>query len=501
MLKLIDFDTTFFHGEPSVNIIDFDSSKGLIKQAADSRINEYVAGITPQPDRIYIHILAMGAGEYFGANRNADYFPEENLIKWFKTFETSPAHIFKHHINKDPSIAMGQVVFAVYNERMHRVEVIAWVDKQKARDYVAKIEQGELPATSMACHTPYDTCAICNNRARSRSEYCVHLTNELGKTYPDGRKVMAINDGPLKFFDMSMVFRPADVTSGVLQKVAGEVGSGLNRELPALGSAEQAEMLGLTEKTAALKKLSDLIKEIEGEVVGSSASIDALLGKIKDPDDEILNFLIHYDIDDVLHAFSELGISPSVRFFAKLIGQKLCGESVEGIEHLVAGLMKEDPTNVEVPHLIEKTSSHQVKGAIVSRLTPLVKQCSLYPDQAMERSYQPFQGVNDPRNRIGYAGLGPMVEPDPVESYRKLKASIEGENPGLLRTLFTIAGAAVATKWLLSQMIDHKMQEIASKTSHNGNPAVKIVLVKSAQDALTAKRLAKADLLAELRNP
>lgn len=496
MLKVIDFDQSFFHGEPSVNIIDFNSSKGLIKAAADSRISEFASTLTPHPDRIYIHILAMGAGEYFGANRNADYFPEDNLKQWFKTFETSPAHIFKHHINKDPSIAMGQVVFAIYNERMHRVEVIAWVDRQKAYDYVAKIERGEFPATSMACHTPFDTCSICKNKARSRAEYCVHLREKLGRTYPDGRKVMAINDGPLKFFDMSMVFRPADVTSGVLQKVAS---SGLARQVPVIGSAEQAEALGISEKVASLKKLSDLIKEVEGEVVGSASSLDALLSKIKDPDDDILHFLIHYDIDDVLHAFADLGISPSVRFFAKLIGQKLCGEDVAGIEHLVAGLMKEEPAEINVPHMIEKASSYASKAAIISKLTPMVKQCSLLPEQVMERAFA--IAPLPPQSKIGYSGLGPTIEPDPAESYRKMKSSLEGENAGMLKTLFTIAGAAIATKWLLTQMIERKMQQIAAQKQHNSNSAVKIVLVKSAEDALTAKRLTKADFLANLKNP
>ena len=77
MLKLIDIDSSFFNEEPSVTILDLTSSSGLIKKAADDRINAFASSITPRPDRVYVHILAMGAGEYFGANRNADYFPED----------------------------------------------------------------------------------------------------------------------------------------------------------------------------------------------------------------------------------------------------------------------------------------------------------------------------------------------------------------------------------------------------------------------------------------
>lgn len=138
MLKLLDIDPLFFGEEPAVTIVNPEVSGGMLKKAADSRIQEFTSSLKSEPGKIYVHILAMGAGEYYGANRNADYFPESNLIKYHETFETSPAHIFKHHINKNPEIAIGKVIFSVYNERMHRVEVIAWVDKEKGYDYVAK---------------------------------------------------------------------------------------------------------------------------------------------------------------------------------------------------------------------------------------------------------------------------------------------------------------------------------------------------------------------------
>lgn len=490
MLKLIEIDPSFYKEEPTVSILDFSESKGLIKRAADERISQFASSITPDPKKIYVHILAMGAGEYFGANRNADYFPEENLLSYYKTFETTPAHIFKHHINKDPTIAIGQVVFAVYNERMHRVEVIAWIDREKGRDYVEKIERGDFPSTSMACHTPYDVCSICGNRARSRQEYCSHLTTELGRVYPDGRKVMAYNVAPLKFFDMSMVFRPADVTSSVLQKVA----SG-----NAIGSAEMAEAEGLQEKQATFKKLSELIKEVEGEVVASSPSLDKILDRVKDPDDEVLNFLVHYDMHHVLRAFAELGISPSVGFLAKLIGQKICGENVGGIENLVSALLEEEK-DMEIPHMEDPDPMAPSKGAILSALTPFIKSASLYPDVV-------FQRMSDngyfyaPNHGQGYSGNGPEPVESARDTYLRLKDTVKEQSQGhsLLRTLFTIGGAAIAAKWLLSAMIERKMKEVAAQGSQNSMPAVKIVLVKSASDAMAANELAKASLLRGLR--
>lgn len=485
MLKLLDVDQEYFKDEPVVSVLNLEYKDGLTKSAADFRVSDFVSGIKSDPNKIYVHILAMGAGEYFGANRNGDYFPEEVLKKYHQTFVTSPAHIFKHHINKDPSIAIGQVVFAVYNERMHRVEVIAWIDRIKGYDVVEKIEEGQFPNTSMACHTPYDTCSICGNRARSRNDYCTHLRNELGKIYPDGRKVMAINDALLRFFDMSIVFRPADVTSSILQKVAFERG--------VIGSAESAEANDLREKVASLKKLSELIKELEGNVVASSPTLDGVLSRIQDPDHEIIDLLIGFDLHHVIHALSELGISPSIDFFTKLIGKKIAGSDVEGIEILVKGLLREEPDNVQLSHEFPAEIPDR-SPLLLSALAGFAKQASIFPQDVYGRAVAPVGG-------IGYFGNRATVETEPAvpsaeeearEIYRHLKADL---SPGTLKTLFMIGGAAAAAKWILTKLIEEKMnQHRQSSQSHT-----KIVLVKSAQEATFTNNLAKASLLRDLR--
>jgi hypothetical protein len=489
MLKLLDFDPVFFDEQPSVSIIDVKNSKGgFVKSAAaDDRIQNFAKDIKPEADKIYVHILAMGSGEYFGANRNGDYFPEENLKKYHETFFTSPAHIFKHHVNKNPEIAIGKVIFSVYNERMHRVEVIAWVDKNKGYDYVQKIEKGMFPSTSMACHTPYDTCSVCGNRARSRQEYCDHLKTQLGRVMPNGVKVMAINDGPLKFFDMSFVFKPADITSSVMQKVAFA-------ESQVLSSAENAELHGLVEKSAQIKKLSELIKEIEGQVIGSSDSMAAILDRVKDPDEEVIKTLVKFDLHHVIHALAELGISPSIGFFAKLVGQKIAGESVSGIEHLVQGLIKEDSGSLEVPELdMEKgASDFQVKFASEA-LLPFQREASLLPHHVIDRTLSGSIAI--PSNGMGYTGNGPTPIEDPRNTYKFLRQHAQDNEPGLLKTLFLIGGAAVAAKWLLSKIIESKMQEHVNQMN---NKPVKIVLVKSASEAITTTKLVKAAFLRDL---
>ena len=304
---------------------------GLEKSAAADEILEFTKDMKREDGKFYLHINAMGAGEYYGSNRNGDYFPEENLIKWHKTFETSPAHVFRHHVNKDPSIAIGKVIFSFYNHRMHRVELICEVDKVKGAAELAAIEAGNFPMTSMACNTPYDMCSVCGNKAHNRAQYCDHLNGQLNKYLPDGRRVMSLNVGPLKFFDISIVIRPADVTSSVLQKVAGE-------EQIVVGSLQEAEMAGvnygLSKKSSFLKeaveKTADLIKEIPAEISSASDSKDDILNSIvqsvQDPSEDLLEILKDYPLADIIKTFAHMGINPSVEFLIKIIAGKYVGQ-------------------------------------------------------------------------------------------------------------------------------------------------------------------------------
>ncbi len=329
MDKLLD--SASFSDDWQVTLLGAES-QGLEKTAAAEEIMKFTKDMETKDDKFYLHINAMGAGEFYGPNRNGDYFPEENLKQWHKTFETSPAHVFRHHVNKDPSIAIGKVIHSYYNDRMHRVELIAEVCKEAGAPELRAIEEGNYPMTSMACNTPYDVCSICNNKARSRSEYCSHLATQLNTTMPDGKRVMSINSGPLKFFDISVVIRPADVTSSVLQKVAGDD--------ICIGSAEAAELENVNyghDKKASLRKsavekIADMMKIIPGEVDSMSDTQSAILGSVADPEDSILPALYAFELEDIIKTFAFLGINPSVEFLVKIIAGKKFGEQ----EHTIA---------------------------------------------------------------------------------------------------------------------------------------------------------------------
>jgi hypothetical protein len=495
LTKLID-TSSFYRDEPQVTILDpKDLTGSLIKQATDSRIQEFASKITPVQGKTYLHILAMGAGEYYGANRNADYFPESNLIDYHNTFETAPAHIFRNHVNKNPEIAIGQVVYSVYNDRMHRVELIAELWNDKAPDIVDRIESGDWPKTSMACRTPFDVCSICGNKAKTREQYCEHLSEQLGKVFPDGRKVMALNLAPLRFFDISIVFRPADVTSAVLQKIASESA--------VVGSVDEALMAGLNDlplqKSATLKKLSELTKEIDGDVVSIDPSLDNLVSRVSDPQGDVIDVLRNYKLNETFSTFAHLGISPSIGFLAELIGRKLMGEEGRGIGPMAAAYF--DRAGISSLPEFDRDFGEITEPniGIVHAMLPHMQDSSYLPQYVEERvslnkqasTYGFMQGTN-----VGYVGNGPHIEPTMYEKFREQNLKSEEENKsGLMKVLSAIAaigGAALAAKWYITQVIERKMKEQELNKTSDG---VKIVLVKSASDYKLTYKLAKTAMV------
>ncbi len=250
------------YGEPVVRLLNDIGTSGLMEKTAGvhPEILAYKMNLTPDPNKTYVHILALGAGEYYGPNLNNDYFPWKALahdhtttphehIHGYKTFLN--AHAFAHHVNKDPEKAYGDVLLSVLNHKMKRVELIVAIDHEKCiknggGKTLERINNGEFPSTSMGCRVPFDTCSICGKKAKIRPDYCDHMKTEAGKIYADGRKVFVYNDYP-RFFDISFVFIGADRTSFVLEKIASHEktagDSGLGKNLRKNSGTVQAKLL------------------------------------------------------------------------------------------------------------------------------------------------------------------------------------------------------------------------------------------------------------------
>ncbi len=243
--------------------------EGITKHASVG--DDYFRTITPIPGHSIVYVLALGAWETYGENRNGDSFSEfpykeEETPPWiapgdvlpqhYKSFENG--HNFRHHVNKDPNKRVGDVMKSFWNPMMHRVELLIDLDNKKAPDLADRIASGEYPPVSMGTRVKYDVCSICGNRAPTRMQYCDHLKFQMKAVLPDGRVVSALNPSP-KFFDISWVFRPADPTAYMLKKVAEEVAP---YELTGAAAGEYLD--DIEERKIASHKLAVIDKVVQG---------------------------------------------------------------------------------------------------------------------------------------------------------------------------------------------------------------------------------------------
>lgn len=251
---------------------------------------DVISGIKEDPGGVYLLINALGASEVWSCNRNGDAFPEwsikgeapppevgdlisqmarSRIPNWcspapgtygYETF-VSNAHPFIFHQNKDPRKATGRVVAAAYNDKMHRAELVIFLDADKDPDGVRAVRAGEYIPFSMGARVKADFCMApgCGNAARNRSEYCPHIRHMLKHVEPSGVKHMMYNFHPV-FFDISRVRSPADPTAWMLRKVAS---SGM--WTPPSG----IDIVGEALKVARVAKSADIKKEIPAD--GGSA--------------------------------------------------------------------------------------------------------------------------------------------------------------------------------------------------------------------------------------
>ena len=233
----------------SVNCLPLNSASGAMEKVAGApafsewengdQIRKYIGRITKDDRKKYSYVLvnALGAGEYFGSNINADYFPWNALAHegddyGYKTFLR--AHAFQHHINKDPSRAFGIPVLSLLNSRMKRVELIIRLDREKAKvegadGIITRVDNGEFPDVSMGCKVPFDICYVCNHSSKTKDDYCVHMKppDDLRHIYgpnkilENGMRCCVKNTVP-RFFDISFVFIGADKTAKVMAKIASK---------------------------------------------------------------------------------------------------------------------------------------------------------------------------------------------------------------------------------------------------------------------------------------
>ena len=239
-----------------------DDMRALVKRAGHE-FAEACKNIKVARDETALHLIALGATEAYGPNRNGDGFSEDTCKKFHDTF-VKHARWYRNHQNKDQAKSYGYIKASAYNERMKRIELLVMLNATKeaaarngglvADKELEKLARKQDIAVSMACRVPFDKCASCGNEAKNRSEYCTEESCvgphgekrggcrfNLTKVADDGFINHVDNPGA-RWFDMSDVPKGADRTAfafpaDYLQKAA----SGY-----VAGGAELAEMLGIT---------------------------------------------------------------------------------------------------------------------------------------------------------------------------------------------------------------------------------------------------------------
>lgn len=431
--KLLRYEDPFFEntGEPRVQLLEPHRGKAGFYKHASQEVNDYLSTVESCPGKRYVLVLAMSAGEYYGPNRNGDAFaespvkikgewavaPGETLIDHYKTFETHGC-CYRHHINKDPNKKLGDIVKAFYNHKMHRVELLLEVDEDRGNDIVRKLDCGEFPGVSMGCRIRYDVCNICGNQAPTRDQYCEHvngLNPEFGmnQLLPDGRKCFVWNPSPT-LFDISFVFKPADRIGYTMQKVA--YSSPYELKLSAdLGN----EVERLTDKRAALQKLSDIDKIIHGEVVDVNNAglgpselnatkslvkniVPRVIPKMEELPETLLQNMAQHSLPKILSSMNACGMvptSPEIYYVIScqqgLKPRRDIASRIASTQGILADILSAIPQVFDIfeERGLTKVSEALVDNNLVDQISPYTEKRALWSEYVAQKYIPETPGV------------------------------------------------------------------------------------------------------------
>jgi hypothetical protein len=238
---------------------------GLTKHANHGVFTKYLKDFKAPPNKTVIHVLAVGDEEMYGPNRNGDGFSREDNRTAHRSF-VDIGHVFKNHQNDDPFKSVGDVVQSGHHDLMSRIELLLGLDNDKCRREIQALHEGKDIPVSMGSMQDYDVCSICGHQAPTAADHCFHITDLLGQILSDGRRVYMKNPKP-KYFDISIVFKPADRIAYALRKVAEAHGR-------VIGGHELAELVGMgswaNPKFATLKALAAFAKRVPAKLTAAA---------------------------------------------------------------------------------------------------------------------------------------------------------------------------------------------------------------------------------------
>ncbi len=430
MIKYLDY----YPGDEGVEISLI--HPGVLEKTAsyDPELQEFLQKLKPDLKRYFLLVNALGAGEFYGSNRNGDYFPEPALIEHHKTFETLGS-VYRHHRNK-PKLGhrvYGEILYSHYNPSMHRVELVIGLDIGAAPDLKEKIDKGEFPPISMGSRVPYDECSICGNRAPRIQDYCEHAKGMMNKILPDGRKVYVINTKP-KFFDISFVHVPADRTAYTLRKVASD------NSVVIPSAVKTAEEL----KDAGIKE-ADIVKIVESEVDNAGPDPSRLIVDSQpDMSAKMVDDLAgSAPLNEVLSTLVAMRVMPKKAEFQKLVltsrGQK---ELAEELEREKVSFIIHDDIEPIIPNDIGCNYFNEKVACVLQKYPEYLERAPLTKPVVMARILEKYASLDTGHqkgSKMEQLGLVPPLKDMPddkmVTKEEQVPVILPIKNP-----LFALAG-------------------------------------------------------------
>jgi hypothetical protein len=334
-------NTDFFLDIESVSLVT--DSKSLTKRAAAKHLLKYAK----TPNQEDLHIIAVGAYEGTGLNRNGDGFMEKDCESNCHYFKDSDRAVHRHHKNKPADPKFGNIKAAAYNKPMKRVELIVGLDRDKCADILDEQEKTGNTNWSMASKQAYDLCTWCGHKAQTDNDRCEHIPTKIGELNKIGQVCGMMNPNP-RWFEISYVRRPADRIGMSLGKMAAD--SALTPMLPRdflniYGDVYVPDHLEISKKAcdkrSILKKLAAMEKHVEAVAQsGPKTSRDLYMARHSQQSteseglsDEVIDQLRSFDPAKLLKVLAENGIIFGPEDFARyLFGDRVQPGNVEGMK-------------------------------------------------------------------------------------------------------------------------------------------------------------------------
>jgi len=288
-------------------------------------------------------VIALGAYEGTGANRNGDIFKEASCLEHYKTFIKSGSKgkdgkydgraLNRHHKNKPEDPKYGNIKAAAYNQKMKRIELVIGMDNDKCAEEIQKLAEGKQINVSMAAKVAYDKCTWCGYEAKDDRHRCEHIPGKLGEINKRGEMCSMDNVDP-KWFELSIVGRPAD-RIGMSLKLASnssyvKTASDYRELYPGFVIPEDEHNLlriskHAAEKRSLAKKLAAIEKHIDAVIAGGpKTSKDKYLVEHKSKltqgeaiSEETMDELRKHEPAKLLKALADQGIIFSPEDFIK----------------------------------------------------------------------------------------------------------------------------------------------------------------------------------------